>query len=108
MEFNESNLNNLSLISLRDIGKSIGVRAPTALTKKKLVSAILDVHEERVKPFYTKRGRPNLKTVDNFEVIHVVKTVPDEALIDQAFEKVLDVYLQKLKKELLKIYKNIE
>lgn len=108
MNYEKTFLESLSLVSLRDVGKSIGVKAPTGLTKKELLQAILDVQEKKVEPHFSKRGRPPLKTVDKTEFVQVVKTIPDKKLLDNIFDSVLDEFLLKLKKELLKIYKNIE
>lgn len=108
MEYDQSYLESLSLPSLREIGKGIGVKAPTALTKKELIKAVLDVNENKIKPYFSKVGRPSLNTLEKKGFVKVVNLVPVKEIVAERFEQVLDEYLLKLKKELLDIFNSLE
>ena len=76
---------NKSLYELRDYAREIGVRAPTTMRKKDLIIAINDVLSKKVKPYYSKRGRPilpkNTLMADDIIVIEKIKKI-DKALLD--------------------------
>ncbi|MBE5754934.1 MAG: hypothetical protein E7340_06370 [Clostridiales bacterium] len=76
---------NKSLYELRDYAREIGVRAPTTMRKKDLIIAINDVLSKKVKPYYSKRGRPilpkNSVMVDDFVMVEKIKKI-DKALLD--------------------------
>ena len=78
-------LKNFSLYELRDYAREIGVRAPTTMRKKDLIVAINDVLSKKVKPYYSKRGRPilpkNLIMVDDFVMVEKIKKI-DKAFLD--------------------------
>ena len=108
MEYDQSYLESLSLPSLREIGKGIGVKAPTGLTKKELINAILDVNENRIEPYFSKLGRPSLNTLEKNGFVKVTNLIPVKQIVDERFEQVLDQYLLKVKNELMDIYNNIK
>ena len=58
MKYTSAYLWQCSLFDLRIIGQDIGVRAPTALTKKVLIQSILDVSSGKVPPHVSTKGRP--------------------------------------------------
>ena len=108
MEYDKNYLESLSLPSLREIGKGIGVKAPTGLTKKQLINAILDINENRTEPYFSNVGRPSLNTLDQKGFVKVVNLVPVKEIVAERFEQVLDQYLLKVKKELMEIFNNLE
>ncbi len=66
MEYKKEELLKINIHSLRTIGREIGVRAPTALTKSVLIEEILDIHYGRKKPCLPpKTGRPVGLYVEN-------------------------------------------
>ena len=57
-------LENMYLHDLRRLARKIGVKAPTLLTKAKLVEAIMDVDEGRVAPDFSNKGRPHIEYLE--------------------------------------------
>lgn len=63
--FTEKELDGLHLAMLREIGVQIGVRAPTALSKKNLIKDILDIQKGAVDPVVPSgRGAPRKIQMD--------------------------------------------
>ena len=68
MKYTSAYLWQCSLFDLRIIGQDIGVRAPTALTKKVLIQSILDVSSGKVPPHSSNRGRPQISIHNDKEI----------------------------------------
>jgi hypothetical protein len=60
MKYTKEQLQAKNLYALRGIGREIGVRAPSSLTKGVLIENILRVQAGIDKPFFSKSGRPSL------------------------------------------------
>ncbi len=58
MKYTKEELNEYDIYSLRDLGRSMGVKAPTSLKKADLIENILNIQKGKIKPYKTKRGRP--------------------------------------------------
>ena len=70
MEYSLEQLKRINLYSLRVIARDIGVRAPTALTKIKLIDEIIKIQSGEKEPTVpNKRGRPAGKCVVGVQVI---------------------------------------
>ncbi len=51
-------LESFSLFSLRQLGRKIGVKGSSALTKKMLIDEIVSIESGNKKPHFTNKGRP--------------------------------------------------
>lgn len=89
-------LESFSLFSLRQLGRKIGVKSSSALTKKVLIDEIISIESGTKEPHFTSRGRP-------------VKFSDTNNLQKELHEEIKKVEYSKYKKEeketvLLKIY----
>lgn len=55
--------NMLGIRDLRIIGRELGVKHPTALSKQALIDDIVAIEEGRLEPQFSVRGRPAKKTI---------------------------------------------
>ena len=83
MKFDRESLEKTELHELRKIGKQIGVRAPSRLKKADLIKNILDVQSGKLQPYFSSKGRPNMKNTFNIKkekrsVEEIVRIVVDE------------------------------
>ena len=62
MIYSKKELEDLRLDALREIGREVGVRAPSALKKKDLIYKIISVTSGTTLPHKPKSGRPCLKS----------------------------------------------
>ena len=81
------------LYLLRRMGREVGVKAPSTLTKKKLIDAIVAIEEGKKLPVSTNRGRP---------LMEGVRLDRSEKEIEQ-IEKKIDEKLKELKQDIMKI-----
>ena len=59
MKYEEQQLNQTNVHSLRNIAREVGVKAPTTLHKKDLIEEILQIQSGKKQPCKpTKKGRP--------------------------------------------------
>ncbi len=106
MEINRQELEKVSVHSLRDIARDIGVTASTSMAKDDLINAILDIKEGRAQPRFTKVGRPRLKTYKSGELKEFFSQPQDtEQIRKEAYEKAVDTLVEKIRKMLLNEYK---
>ena len=61
MEYTKEFLAEINIHYLRRLGKSIGVKSPTSLTKTKLIEQIIGVSKGEIAPCFSKKGRPSQK-----------------------------------------------
>lgn len=61
MQYTKEELNKFNLYSLRELGREIGVKAPSTLKKEQLIEQILGVLSGKIEPTFSTRGRPKLK-----------------------------------------------
>ena len=105
MVYEKTVLQSTSLLCLREIGKKIGVRAPTSLKKDVLIENIIDIQEHRVAPYFSNFGRKRLLTNTkdlNIEEFYKISLTKKE--VDKLFEEVVDQFLAKLKVKILDLY----
>ena len=96
MNYTKEQLEDYTIHDLRLIGRSIGVRAPSAMVKKDLVQAILSVQDGCVKPHLTSRGRPRKTTLEIEQKIFKPNS---------KFEQKVDVLLAQIKKTIMELVK---
>ena len=60
MTYTEEYLKELSIHTLRTLGKMIGVKSPTSLHKNQLIKEIVGISNGEIAPFFSKKGRPTL------------------------------------------------
>ena len=66
MGFDKEQLQRLSVYTLRNIAREIGVKSPTTLTKQSLIEEILQIESGKRKPCEpSKRGRPSIDCLEN-------------------------------------------
>lgn len=53
------NLQNYSIYELRALARKMGVKAPTTKTQTILIEQINQIQNNKLKPFFTKKGRPS-------------------------------------------------
>ncbi|MBO7344526.1 MAG: hypothetical protein J6U92_01110 [Clostridia bacterium] len=64
MDYTAEQLNQISIHSLRNIGREIGVKAPCSLTKNILIAEIIAIKSGKKEPCATtKKGRPPKKHI---------------------------------------------
>ncbi len=68
------------LTDLRRYAKKVGVRGPTLHNKDMLIEKIIEIEKGKVKPYFSKKGRPSKaeKTVNEMQieadvVLYVIK-----------------------------------
>lgn len=94
MQYTKEELTEFNLYSLRELGREIGVKAPTSLRKAELIENILNVQSGKTPPHVTKKGRPALP-----------KTRPTDQEMRQIIRKIVEEGREKLDKELREIGK---
>ena len=105
MEYNLEQLQQINLYSLRNIARNIGVRAPTALTKLKLIDEIIKIQSGQKEPCIPSRaGRPAGQCVSEIQLI----SNPNEKanikkIKEQAKRELIDDILKELEKKLEKL-----
>ena len=91
-------LENKSLHELRGIGRELGVKRPTNLTKQELILNILGILSGEITPFFTTKGRPAYKT----SYVKVEKKLkPIQPLIEE-----IDDLLTKTRKDIIALLKS--
>ena len=99
MLYLRSELNEYSFTYVRKIGRNIGVKSPTSMTKDKIIDCILAIQKGEMQPVFTKRGRP-AKTIspvnEHFELQKKYSEKERQRLLKEKVSK----YLEKLKKEI--------
>ena len=96
MQYTKEGLNEFNLYSLRELGREIGVKAPSSLKKAELIENILSVQNGKIAPHVTKKGRPALPK----------KPTPTEEEIKQIIRKIVEDGREKLNEELREIERN--
>lgn len=71
-------LEKFSLFSLRDLGRKIGVKRSSALSKKALIDEILSVESGIKKPYFNNKGRP-AKTFNSINLQEVYQKAIEKA-----------------------------
>ena len=94
MQYTKEELTEFNLYSLRELGREIGVKAPTSLKKAELIENILNVQSGKTPPYVTKKGRPALP-----------KTRPTDQEMRQIIRKIVEEGREKLDAELREIGK---
>lgn len=100
----------LNLYELRLIGRKIGVKAPTSMSKINLVNAILDVLNGKIAPQRSSKGRPLKSSCHRIETLKFCQAFSEnnfdfddylkrlEKILDQLFEKLKCDIINQLKK----------
>jgi len=83
MQYTKEQLNEFNLYSLRELGRSLGVKAPSSLRKDQLIEQILGVLSGKIEPTFSMRGRPKLKKNLSTREITLLKEY-----LDKTFENV--------------------
>ena len=105
MEFTKKQLLTFSIYELRSIGKKIGVKAPTSLTKKNLIDAIVNVQSGLIEPYFSKRGRPRITTVVERNFLNIAETNAKKDYKVNVI-KIIDRTLKKVREELIEEFCN--
>ena len=87
--YNEEELKQLDIMSLRDAARSIGVQSCYAKRKEELIKAYLDIAEGKEVPPAPKRGRPvgsKTRKAKPFRVAQPAKIVDSPELVKQIIE----------------------
>ena len=93
----EEELNKQSIHSLRILGREIGVKSPTSLNKKDLISAIVKIRHGEMTPHVpVKKGRPTLAS----NLINV--NIPDTT---NNIDLIIEILVDEYRKQLIKILK---
>lgn len=103
MNYTREDLNRRTIHSLRIIGREVGVKSPTVLSKGTLIDEIIAISSGEKEPSFTKLGRPSFEsyvcaTEDGMKI--APKEKPPKEKTD--FEKELDDAYEQFKKVLLK------
>ncbi len=93
------------LSALRQIGRELGVKSPTSLTKNSLIDEIIKVENGLVNPHFTKVGRKCLnieygkqENQDNRKELSLKKSKEKEFLLE------LDKLTSEYKQRIIKLY----
>lgn len=78
MQYTKEELNEFSLYSLRELGREIGVKAPSTLKKEQLIEQILSVLSGKIEPTFSMRGRPKLKKNFSTQEVTLLKEYLDK------------------------------
>ena len=89
---NKTELNKLSLHSLRIIGRDIGVKSVSTLNKQTLIEKIERIEQGKDAPYFSKKGRPPLSIAQS-----TTATPTQEQLI------YIDNLINKLRLEIISI-----
>lgn len=90
--YTKEQLINTNLHDLRRIGKAIGVKAPSTLKKKQLISQILGIQKGTIAPIFSTFGRPTLGS-NNIKKKKEVSNI----------EKEIDILLSQLKTRIINL-----
>ncbi len=99
MIYTEEYLKKLKILTLREIGIELGVKAPTSLTKAKLIEAILKVSNGQTEPYRSNKGRPaNKITIGVMSSLFATEENANEAItrINQKIEELTDKFKTEL------------
>ena len=94
MAYKREELSKCCLFTLRQIGREIGVKSPTSLTKNALIEQIIKVDNGEIKPYFSKVGRKHLN--DEYDKIIEKKNDREEFLLE--LEKLTLEYREKITK----------
>ena len=83
-QFYKEMLEKYSFHSLRDLARSMGVKAPSQLKKDELIFAILDIQNNKTEPVSTNKGRPPSANIEM--VLSSLKREELERLLDNLYE----------------------
>ena len=83
-QFYKEMLEKYSFHSLRDLARSMGVKAPSQLKKDELIFAILDIQNNKTEPVSTNKGRPPSANIEM--VLSSLKREELEKLLDNLYE----------------------
>ena len=86
MEFND--YNKLKLSALREIARSLKVKAPTSLTKADLINKIIRIERGEEEPYTSTKGRPPLNTTS--QITNDKSDLLLEAKLNAVFEEHLE------------------
>ena len=93
MEYDKSYLESLSLPSLREIGKGIGVKAPTGLTKKQLIDSlnwgVKSLNFSKITPGIMQVSGLNY-SIDKNGNVYNVKIINQDGSVDFSLDEVDD------------------
>ncbi|MBR2614673.1 MAG: Rho termination factor N-terminal domain-containing protein [Clostridia bacterium] len=82
------------LYELRLIGREIGVKSPTSLTKKELVEKIIEIKKGKQKPVFSKKGRPSYIVCDMDKLNKKVLDKIDK-ILENAKKEIIDLLTKK-------------
>ncbi len=105
MEYKRELLSQINIHSLRTIGRDIGVKAPTVLTKTVLIDEIIKIQSGEKKPCVpSKTGRPAGRCITEIQV----NSNPNEKsniikIKKQAKKEFINAVLQEIENKLNKI-----
>ena len=99
MEDNYCYYKDKSIVELRVIGRSLGVKAPTQLTKSELIEKIIALENGEEKPYFSRKGRPHYKIdFENFE-----KCEKEYDIEKRRIDNIVDIDKEKFKEMVLKL-----
>ena len=106
MEITKENLKEISVYSLRNLARQIGVKSPSTLNKDALIDEIIEIKSGRKEPYFSsKSGRPtkaiaNLEDLDKKESLLSFNKVEFQKEIKQ---QLISSILEEIEKKLNKI-----
>ena len=98
MDFKKNELEFFSIHGLRNIGREIGVKAPSSLKKAELIENILKVQDGTIPPHVTKKGRPALQSKPQDETTPQAECTEEE--IREIIKNIIERSKEKVEKEL--------
>ena len=93
----KENLKIMSVHQLRDIGRQIGVKHPSMLSKNQLIEEILGIQHGTIVPTFSRKGRPSSPpqiSIDKKRILTHYEIYQIEKIIDKAKLEILE-FLQK-------------
>ena len=105
MEYSLEQLQQINLYSLRNIARNIGVKAPTALTKTKLIDEIIQIQSGKKEPCVPSRvGRPAGQLVSEIQLIsNANENGKIKKIKEQAKRELIGDILKEIEKKLEKL-----
>ena len=91
---NRKELNNKPLYELRCIGRHIGVKAASSLSKSDLIEKILEIENGITTPTFTNKGRPSMAyTKKTYFNPCVLKKI--DKILNKAKEEIISLLIEK-------------
>ncbi len=100
MFFGMEYLESLPLSDLRALGRACGVKAPTALKRKDIITNIIKIMNGEIEPYFniTKRGRPTYKKelpAQSQLPISVEKLIKIENVLNDCTKQIIKILLER-------------